>query len=240
MKHLPLIILVVLSGLNGFSQKGSTHFGLQYRPIVPNRIIGTFEQEFNKDQFFSTVRQKYGNNLGMIIRVGLSDRISLETGISFTQRNFDLHFSVPDSGYTANNDVRLISYEVPLSGLFFIRLGEQVYMNAALGAALTIFPSDIRTYTEINAKGALFQQEGAYRSKVQGAALANLGVEYRTKSKGYWYFGASYHQPFSPIITFAMSYEYESGNVVAIDNILGSYLTIDLRYYFNEKKDKKK
>ena len=74
---------------------------------------------------------------------------------------------------------------------------------------------------------------------MQGAALANVGWEYRTKSKGYWYIGASYHLPFIPIMTFAMSYEYPAGEHLKIDNIRGSYLTLDLRYYFHEKKKEK-
>lgn len=221
-----------------FSQQGITTFGLQYKPIIPNRLVGFYEQPFNKDQLQSTVKQKWGHCLGGVIRIGLTDMISLETGINFTRRNFNLFFSVPDSGYSAKNDVAVVSYEIPLSGLIYIRISDEWYVNTSLGAAMTFFPSDVRTYTEIEAQGELFQQEGAYRSKVQGAVLANFGFEYRTKSKGYWYLGASYHLPFTPIMTFAMSYEYNNhnDNVVAIDNISGSYLTADIRYFFNEKK----
>ena len=68
--------------------------------------------------------------------------------------------------------------------------------------------------------------------------MANLGFEYRTKEKGTFYLGGSYHLPFSPIMTFAMSYEKPPTNVVAIDNIRGSYLTLDLRYYFPMAKEK--
>jgi hypothetical protein len=231
-------IIFFLSLMSAFGQKGVTTFGIQYKPIIPNRFIGTFEQEFNQDQFESTVRQKWGHCAGGVIRIGLTNTISLETGINFTARNFDLLYSVPDSGYTAQGDVRVISYEIPVSGLVYIRLADQFYMNTSLGAALTYFPSDVRTFTQINSQGELFQQEGAYRSKVQGAALANLGFEYRTKEKGYWYLGASYHLPFTPIMTFAMSYEYNNASdaVVAIDNIQGSYLTLDLRYFFHENK----
>jgi len=80
--------------------------------------------------------------------------------------------------------------------------------------------------------------EGAYRGKVQGALETNLGFEYRTKKFGYFYLGASYHLPFAPITTFAMSYEYPPGNVVSIANVRGSYMTIDIRYFFNEVKRK--
>ena len=110
-------------------------------------------------------------------------------------------------------------------------------MNTALGAALTLFPSDVRTYEPIDANER-FQQEGAYRSKFQASMLANLGFEYRTKEKGTFYLGSSYHLPFAPIMTFAMSYEFDQNKIAAIDNIRGSYLTVDLRYYFPMAKEK--
>lgn len=228
------IIFMLVTG-SVYGQKGVTTFGLQYRPIVPNRIIGFFEQEFNDPPFYSTVKQRMGHNAGMLIRIGLSDRISLETGLNFTQRNFGLNYALPDSGYTATDKVRVIGYSLPVSCLVFIRLGEQWYMNTALGAAVTAFPSDVTTEVPVGLN-EYFLQEGAYRSKVQGSALANIGWEYRTKSKGYWYLGVSYNLPFIPIMTFAMSYEYEAGKLLHINNIRGSYLTLDLRYYFHEKK----
>ena len=232
-----LILLSVLLSFSTYSQKGATSFGLQYKPIIPNSLIGTYEQDFNDGAFESTVKQKFGHSGAMLIRVGLSDRLSLETGMGITQRNFDLNYTLADSGYVASNDVRVLSYSIPLSVLVFIRLSDDWYMNTSLGAAMTVFPSDVRTVQAVGVNER-FQQEGAYRSKVQGAALANIGFEYRTKSKGTWYIGAAYHIPFLPIMTFAMSYEYTGGKLLAIDNIRGSYLTADFSYYFNESKKK--
>lgn len=235
-KEIYILLLILSICFAPFAQKESTSFGLQYKPIVPNRLIGTYEQDFNQDPFQSTVKQKFGHAFGMIIRVGVHDRISLETGLGITQRNFDLTYNHLDSGYTAGNDVRVVSYSLPLSALVFIRLADQWYMNTALGVAMTMFPSDVKTEVGIGLNER-FQQEGAYRSKIQGAALANVGFEYRTKAKGTWYLGAAYHLPFIPIMTFAMSYEYTGSKLLAIDNIRGSYLTLDLRYFFNSKKE---
>ena len=122
---------VVVFSLNTIGQKGVTTFGLQYKPIIANRFIGFFEKDFNQNQFESTVKQKLGHSAGMLIRIGLSDRFSLETGINFTQRNYHLNYAVPDSSYSAIGDVRVISYEIPLSGLVYIRLGEQFFMNTS-------------------------------------------------------------------------------------------------------------
>jgi len=238
-KNLLILLLSLLgSSLHGLGQKGITTFGIQYKPIIPNSLIGTFKQDFNEGILISSVKQKVGHSFGMVVRVGLTDKISIETGINYTQRKFNLDFAIPDSGYTAQNTVGVVSYEIPVSGLIYVRLGDDIYMNSSLGVAMTLFPSDVRTYTDIpDVANSYFQQEGAYRSKLQGAAIANLGFEYRTKKAGYFYLGASYHLPFTPIMTFAMSYEYDNTKVLSIDNIHGSYLTLDLRYFFHEKKE---
>lgn len=230
-----IFIIFLATGYSCIAQQGVTTFGLQVKPIIPNRLIGTYEQEFNALPFQSTVKQRMGFSAGMVVRVGLTDRISLETGLNFTRRNFGLSYALPDSGYAETGKVRVVSYSLPLSGLVYIRLSDEWYMNTSLGVALTAFPSDVQTFIGVG-PNQRFQQEGAYKSKIQGAALANVGFEYRTKSSGYWYIGASYHLPFVPIMTFAMSFEYEGGNLLAIDNIRGSYLTLDLRYFFHESK----
>jgi hypothetical protein len=237
-KNLVRITLILLYCSNfSFAQKGETLFGFQYKPIVPNRLIGMYDQEFNQGIFESIVTQKVGHSFGALIRVGLGDVFALETGITYTQRNFKLDYAVPDSGYAITGGVRVVSYEVPITCLVFIKLSDRIYMNTTLGVSLTLFPSDVRTFEPI-AGNERFQQEGAYRSKFQASMLANLGFEYRTKEKGTWYLGGSYHLPFAPIMTFAMSYEFDQTNILAIDNIRGSYMTVDLRYYFPMSKDK--
>lgn len=229
-------VVALLGVSSAFGQKGVTTFGLQFKPIIPNRLVGTYAQAFDQPPFRSTVTQTRGYSSGMKVRVGLTEVISLETGIHFTRRNFQLDYALADSGYAAQGDVSVISYGIPLSGLVYIRLAEQLYMNVSLGTGLSFFPSDVKTGIPIGV-GKYFRQKGAYRSKAQGNLLANFGVEYRTRSKGTWYIGSSYHLPFSPIMTFAMSYEYEGGSLVMRDNIRGSYLTLDLRYFFHERKE---
>ncbi len=233
-----LIVLVFLSGL-GFTQKGISTFGIEYKPIIPNRIIGTFEQEFNEGILEASIRQKLGNAFGMVIRRGLTDNLSFETGLSFTQRNFNLNFAVPDSNLMAVEDVRTVAYEIPFKGLVFIRLGEQVFMNTSIGTSLNYFPSDVQVQIPVKV-GELFLFEGARLNRIQGSVLADIGFEFRTRDQGYFYLGGSYNLPFTQIHTFALAYEFEGGDEVAIDNVRGSYITLDLRYYFNEKKEVKK
>lgn len=232
-----LITIICISTC--FAQKNVTTFGIQYKPIIPNRFIGTFEADFNQDQLESGIKQKLGHSFGMVIRQGLTNTISLETGISFTRRNFDINFAVPDSGLASVNDVGLIGYEIPITGLVYIRLGEQLFMNTSIGASFNYFPSDVQVFSPIRAN-EFFLFEGARLNRVQGALITNIGFEFRTRKSGYFYLGSTYNLPFAQLFTFALSYEYDGGEVVAIDNVQGSYLTLDLRYYFHEKPQERK
>lgn len=229
-----LLIISFIATFKGLAQEGVTTFGIQYKPIIPNQLIGTYQQDFNVDNFESSVQQKLGNSFSMVIRQGLTKVLSFETGLAFTRRNFSLDFALPDSGYAATTKVGLVSYEIPFKGLVFIRLGEDFFMNTALGASFNYFPSDVRVVTPINTN-EYFLQEGARLNRMQGALLADIGFEYRTRKSGYFYLGASYNLPFASIITFAMSYENPPSQSLVIQNIRGSYLTVDLRYYFHEK-----
>jgi hypothetical protein len=229
--------VLVMSSLSLNAQKGVATFGLQYKPIIPNRFIGTFEEDFSAEQMTASIRQKIGHSFGGVVRYGFTDNLSFETGINLTHRNFGLNFAIPDSSFAGTGDVSVVSYEVPVSCLVYIRLGDQLFMNTSLGAALTMFTSDVSVPVTIP-NGDYFLMEGAYKSKVQGAFIANFGFEYRTRKSGYFYLGTSYHLPFAPIMTMALSYEYSGGDVVSIQNVRGSYLTLDLRYFFNERPEK--
>ena len=163
----------------------------------------------------------------------------METGINFTQRNYNLYYSIPDSNLSAKNDVRIIAYSIPVSGLIFIRLAEDFYMNTSLGCSMDFYPSYVHVITPAAGSQNHFLMEGIYRYKMQGSMQANIGFEYRTKKYGYFYLGATYNLPFTAVSEFALSYEFLAGKYVSYGNVKGSYATIDLRYFFNERKEKK-
>jgi hypothetical protein len=79
-------------------EKFPSYFGLQVRPIFPTQFIGSSTTELTKGEFSTTITQKMGYSFGGTIRAGLTKLISLETGINFTQRNFDISMAVTDSG----------------------------------------------------------------------------------------------------------------------------------------------
>lgn len=236
-----LIIVILLISGYATAQKNVLTVGIQYKPVFPSRYFDGGPLELEKDGFVGKMTQKYGHNIGLPVRYGITNWLSAETGISFIQRNYKLDFEYADSSLSETSSLKIISYQIPLKAMFFVRLSERIYMNVAVGAAMILFPSDVEKKLEVTFDD-FFIAEGR-RGKggwFQGALLADLGFEYRTEKKGYFYLGASYHMPFAPIMYIAMAYQNENGLISEADRLRSSFLTLDLRYYFPEKELKKR
>jgi len=126
-----------------------------------------------------------------------------------------------------------------VSALFFIRLADKLYMNASAGLSADMFISDIRTFS------SYFNNYSTRNGVFQSGVLANLGWEYRTAKSGYFYIGASFQRQFLQIYNSSLSYfKNNSTQENVIMKLNGSYLTFDVRYFFNplpiNKKIKKK
>ena len=203
-------------------------FGLQLKPVIPLDYfdpLTTLEREHLK----GSIELKGGFSFGMNVRVGITNTISFETGISQIRRAYDSSVSNDTSGYSESSRVRFTGYEIPVMALVYIRLGERTWMNTALGASLDLYPSDVQRDIEA---GRIY----IYRYNwMRSGLLGNIGVEYRTYKSGTFYLGASYHRPFNDMALAELTYygpqffPYEMR--APLD---GSYLTIDLRYYLHD------
>ncbi len=219
-----------------------SYFGFQVRPVFPTRFIG--EPELTVDQtdpeavfMTTTISQRLGYSFGATVRAGLTKLIALETGINFTQRNFDLSMSVPDSSISGTNDLSFISYDIPINALFYIRLAEQWYMNASLGVAVNFAPTNIGVQT--NPIGFhYFTHTGILTSKVGFDLNANVGFEFRTEKSGFFYVGGSGRVPFSSIFTLATNYRFQGYSSSTYGEVDGSFLSIDFKYFFPNIKNK--
>lgn len=188
-----------------------------------------------------TVRPRVGFNFGMVMRQGFTDVFSLETGIHLVRRNYEVTTFDSDYHLTMENKFAFMGYEIPVQGLIYVRLGEKMWMNGSGGVSFDSYPSNVFSTSDEQIDSVSFDLELSTRRRhwMQISLLANYGFEYRTKSKGWYYLGVSYHRPFSDIgKTFA---EYTRDGVPhnLVYNLSGSYLTIDLRYFFHEKPERK-
>ena len=78
-----------------------------------------------------------------------------------------------------------------------------------------------------------------YRNWIQAGVVGNLGVEYRTEKSGTFYLGATFHRPFNDMALAEFTYYGPNFFPYSLSTMLdGSYLTVDLRYYFHEDPDR--
>ena len=226
------IIITLVVSLSGFSQRNvPSYFGIQIKPILPTRFIGESSLKLEEDEFSTTITQKTGYSFGGTIRAGITPLIAFETGINFNQRYFNVEMSIADSGVYATNDLAFISYDVPLNGLVYVQLSKQIYMNASLGLALTFKPTHVGIVT--NPGGSFsFTHTGLVSRKTGFDLNANFGFEYRTKKRGFFYFGGAARVPLQPIFDLIAQYKYQGYKITTRGEVDGSFLTIDFKYFF--------
>ena len=114
-----------------------SYFGIQIRPLFPAKYVGDKEHTFSTTdadsvQYSSTITQRLGYSFGVTVRAGLSKLVAIETGINFSQRNFDLAIDLPDSNIHAKNDMSFINYDIPVNVLFYIPLAREILYECFL------------------------------------------------------------------------------------------------------------
>jgi hypothetical protein len=238
---LSLFFIVLLFSVQGKTQERVTTFGLQLKPIIPVEFFSAGKQEVNNSDFQYTNQPKLGMSFGMVIRKGITKNISIETGLNFLKRNFDLTINDLSTSFSGTSDFSIVNYEIPLLALVYVELSRNIFMNVSGGFSLDIYP------TPLYVEGTYFTNAINRSDWIQPSLLVNIGWEYRTAKSGYIYFGASLHRSFNKMI-FREFVSYSAINAngdreifdEAIFDLTGNYFTLDLRYFFHEEKQKKK
>lgn len=223
--NITVLCLLLFSGTL-LAQKGIITAGFQFKPIFNNDFFRAGAQSAVKGGAEVTIKPNSGYCAGMVIRRGFSNRISLESGINYIRRNYTIQLT--DTNYIHEKNFRFVGYEIPVSLLVYIRLGQKMFMDASLGNSFDFYPSDIYTGDDE------FDSEGLRKSWIKPALMANLGAEYRTEKAGYFYLGFSYHRPYSFIFRSRTLFSHKNYQIFQTD-ISGNYLTVDIRYFFNEE-----
>lgn len=232
-----VLAFIFVFPLGSTAQKGLTTFGIGLRPGFPSKYFRTGPVTFfDSTTAFSQIQQS-GISYGGFVRHGLNNRFSVETGIVYTKRNYT--YNVSDPLFSEQGDFSIIGYEIPLSGLVFIQLAEQLWMNGGMGACLDIFPSDVTT------SGPKTQQYSARERKVNSSVSARLGIEWRTKKSGTFYTGAYYHRGLQVFYTNIIE-TYPDGDfagtfaTIGRTPMQGDYFGLEVKYFFQEDPEKKK
>ena len=235
MKKFNFILFFLLTNisLNAQRELFPTYFGVQVRPIIPSNFGGSKTLEMNGGNYNFKLHQTIGYSFGGTIRKGITKLIAFESGLNYTQRNFSYEMSLTDTAVLATDNTSFINYEIPINGLFYIQLGRSTYMNASMGITARFSPTDIKKIT-VTGGPHQFVNYGYYSSKIGANLNANLGFEYRTTSKGFFYFGGSICVPIKPILVFESIHTVlkQTSTNRLIGNINGNYLSLDVKYFF--------
>lgn len=224
-----LAILYLMSEFT-FAQKGMTTVGLQIKPILPLTVTGSNKQVSDTSGVHFERELLSGINFGVVVRHNFSSLVAIETGINYIKRKYALR--IAEGNYSDYSEFRIIGYEIPIMFMMYSRMAENFYINGSLGPTLDMFASHIET-RDLNF------QHVAFRNKVFMPALAaNVGVEYRTANSGNFYIGASFQRPFEYIYLSRVGFYKDRQNDPLISDALlsGTYLTLDIRYFFPETK----
>jgi len=221
---------------NSKAQNSKTTFGLQYKPIIPAAYFNAADLSKSSASYNFNLNLKYSNSFGMVIRHQINKTFSIESGLNYTQRNFKLSITNSTINLADFTAFGMRSYEFPIQLLTYVRASENWYLNIAFGISHNVLASDIFSYGE--EKNNFFFQNTYRRSGGYRALLANLGMEYRTESKGYYYVGASLHKPWEKIGRIYPEYD-DKTNIFNEDkefylDMLSNFITIDFRYFFAE------
>ena len=132
-------------------------------------------------------------------------------------------------------DFSIVTYEIPVQALFYVRLSKQFYMNVATGLSINFRASDVgKVSDDLNFSSNTRVQN------INLAYIANIGFEFRTKKSGYFYLGGSLKNLFRPLgfVTGKSAVEFNTKEVSG--ELSGNYISVDLRYFFQDTKKKKK
>jgi hypothetical protein len=207
-------------------------FGFQYRPLIPIDAFGAGPLFISgkDDVHNATIKQKFSFSAGGVMRIGLTPRLAIETGINFTRRNYETEYFVPDSGLVAQTQIRNISYDLPLNLLIYVKINNTLYINASFGNSFLFFP--LNTATQTNTLPHNFITETEKRRWIQMALNANTGIEFRTETNGIFYLGASFHRPFTPLYNVRTTYKYINDPNAGLGTLMGTFFSLDLKYFF--------
>lgn len=235
------LLIFLLIEFFSYSQKIKlpTYFGVQVRPILPTNAGGQDLNSLSIDNFNIAIQQNVGYSFGAVIRKGITKLIAFESGINFIQRNYSIDMSLTDTNVSVSHDWSFINYEIPLNALVYIQLNQKYYMNSSLGGTIRFSPTDIKKTSQTGGIHS-FESYGLYRSKVAFSINGNVGFEYRTEKKGFYYLGASISIPLTPIFDYYGVHAIQSNTETILVNgeMQGRYISIDLRYFFPNIKKK--
>ena len=103
-------------------------------------------------------------------------------------------------------------------------------MGPTFGASFQFLP------TNLYSKNEILSQLSLKKSWVSTSLVANVGFEWRTEDKGYFYFGPTYNMYFNPMFQTRIQYINALQQTKSvITELKGDYFGLVFRYIFAPK-----
>ena len=237
-----IFILILFLPLSMFAQKENkfgvqNYFGFQTRMIIPSDAIGPNSLTLTKEAFTTTIQQQTGYTFGGVVRLGLSELISIETGLNYVQRIYGITMSETDSAITAFSNMKFIQYDIPVSAVINVKLTKELYANASLGLALQNKPSSVGIITNPQGKHEFLHQGVVdIHKKMSFDLISSVGFEYRTKKSGVFYLGGSARVAMAPVFLLVAKHRYVNDSQVVFGNVNGARRSAIRRLTHKNKK----
>ena len=225
-----LPILIWSQSFNKLGQ--ANYFGFHYRSILPMSQMQSGLQTFSDSVLKTSITPNTGYTFGGLIRYGITDLISIETGLYYNQRNFNITSTRLDSALTVEQRLRFVQFEIPIQGLIAIKLSKKLYANAALGTTILYKPSSVATYVNPYDKHE-FRQVGLVdiNDKLGFDLRASVGFEFRDKKAGVFYLGGTAFIQLQPAFTLLSRYQYVNFKQAAVGPVNASGFGLDFKYF---------
>ena len=212
-------------------------FSLNARVIMPSQFIGETAINLSDSPFESQCNHVIGYSFGGLVRTSFSKRFALETGLFFNQRHFNLSMSVLDSGITAQNDLTFISYEIPIQGRVFIKLGRKLFSSVAIGVSPNYRPSNVGV---LNLPGGAhsFTHTGFLVNRMGIDFNSEFGFEWKDSKLGVFYFGSGFKIPLTSLFDLIGQYTYQGNKWGDYASVNAAFMFLDFRYFFPNIKNR--
>ena len=107
-----LLIFCCIISFQLMGQINTTQFGFCYRPIFSSNYFRTGPKDFDDNKISYTLSQSSGYSTGALIRRGVTKKLTIESGILYVKRNYDL--TLRDTTFNSQSDFSIIGYEIPI------------------------------------------------------------------------------------------------------------------------------
>ena len=114
-KYIAVITLIFI-GLISVNAQSKTTFGLQYKPILPIKVLNVTELKLSEKGMNVTLSPKLGLNFGAIIRWELLEKLSLETGLNYNKRSFKMKKQTKHLQFLSSAALKVLE-DTPYKGL---------------------------------------------------------------------------------------------------------------------------